>query len=121
MKYHLSDEDYEIFLNWLNRQGFTFKNNTEEDLLNLKTYSQKEGNWNVIENAYNQLQDEIQKQKKSDIYRFKEDIVRLLEKEIVSRYYLEHGAIEAGFNDDPFILKTIDILSSSVKYASLLE
>lgn len=121
VQYHLSDEDYEIFVNWLNRQGFTFKNNTEEDLLNLKTYSQKEGNWNVIENAYNQLQDEIQKQKKSDIYRFKEDIVRLLEKEIVSRYYLEHGAIEAGFNDDPFIQKTIDILSSSVKYASLLE
>ena len=44
-----------------------------------------------------------------------------MEKEIVSRYYLEHGAIEAGFDEDPFIQKTIDILSSSEKYARVLE
>ncbi|MCH8232267.1 MAG: S41 family peptidase [Bacteroidetes bacterium] len=121
VQFHLSEEEYEMFLKWLNKEGFTFKTNAEEDLLNLKSYSQKEGNWKVIEHAYKQLQDKIQKQKKSDIYRYKEDIVRLLEKEIVSRYYLEHGAIEAGFDEDPFIQKTIDILSSSEKYARVLE
>jgi len=121
MQFHLSDETYEMFVKWLNNQGFTFKTNAEEELLNLKSYSRKEGNWKVIEQAYKQLQDEIQKQKKSDIYRFKEDIIRLLEKEIVSRYYLEHGAIEAGFDEDPFIQKTIDIISSPEKYARVLE
>ncbi|MCH7512978.1 MAG: S41 family peptidase [Bacteroidetes bacterium] len=121
VQFHLSEEEYEMFVKWLNKEGFTFKTNAEEDLLNLKSYSQKEGNWKVIEHAYKQLQDKIQKQKKSDIYRYKEDIVRLLEKEIVSRYYLEHGAIEAGFDEDPFIQKTIDILSSSEKYARVLE
>lgn len=121
VQFHLSEEEYEMFVKWLNKEGFTFKTNAEEDLLNLKSYSRKEGNWKVIEHAYKQLQDKIQKQKKSDIYRYKEDIVRLLEKEIVSRYYLEHGAIEAGFDEDPFIQKTIDILSSSEKYARVLE
>ena len=84
--FHLSDEEYEVFVKWLDKQEFTFTTSAEEDLMHLKTYSEKEGNWKVIEHAYMQLQDEIQKQKKSDIYKFKEDIVRLLEKEIVSRY-----------------------------------
>ena len=44
-----------------------------------------------------------------------------LEEEIVSRYHLERGSVEAGFKYDKDIKMATDILHNSIQYKKLLN
>jgi carboxyl-terminal processing protease len=52
---------------------------------------------------------------------YKDEIKMLLEEEIVSRYHLERGAIEAGFKYDNDIKKASEMLHNSDQYKKLLN
>ena len=67
------------------------------------------------------LQQNISEKKSNDFVTFKSQIQHLLENEIVSRYYLERGAIEAGFGEDMFVSKAIEILTDTVAYNKILN
>ena len=63
----------------------------------------------------------LQAEKKNDLGRHEEEIKRLLEQDIVSRYYFREGIIEASFDSDPDILKAIEILEDLVSYNGILK
>jgi len=119
--FEMSNNEYENFATWLKGQNFSYETAAEKELKQFQLFSEKEGSWDKLKDAYEKLVKEIAVQKQNDIYRFKKDIVALLEEEIISRYWLERGAIEASFDEDPFILKSIEILNNQDIYASVLE
>jgi carboxyl-terminal processing protease len=45
----------------------------------------------------------------------------LLEEEIVGRYHLERGSIEAGFKYDQDVRKAIDIVHNPAQYKKILS
>jgi len=45
----------------------------------------------------------------------------VLEEEIVTRYYLDKGTVEASFNDDLQLQAAINILKDPGQYAQLLD
>ena len=59
--------------------------------------------------------------KKNDLTQFKEEIRRLLESEIVSRYYFQKGRLENGFNYDQELKMAINTLSDKASLTSILE
>ena len=63
----------------------------------------------------------LQVEKKNDLGLHEEEIKRLLEQDIVSRYYLQEGIIEASFDSDPDILKAIEILEDLESYNGILK
>lgn len=119
--FEMSTNEYESFAAWLKEQNFSYETAAEKELNQFQLFSKEEGNWDKLKNAYEKLVKEIAVQKQNDVYRFKNDIVSLLEEEIVSRYWLERGAIEASFDEDPFIQKSIEILDNQDIYARVLE
>ena len=119
--FEMSTNEYESFAAWLKEQNFSYETAAEKELNQFQLFSKEEGSWDKLKNAYEKLVKEIAVQKQNDVYRFKNDIVSLLEEEIVSRYWLERGAIEASFDEDPFIQKSIEILDNEDIYARVLE
>ena len=68
----------------------------------------------------NELQVAVAALKTNGSTTYKKEIKRLLEQEIVSRYYLKKGAVEASIDQDVDVNKAIEILNNPNKYADLL-
>jgi carboxyl-terminal processing protease len=117
----LTTKDYDLFTNWLAGQDFSYQTNAEKSLEEIKNTARKEETWIQIKDEYAKLQSEIERKKTVELTTYKKQISRLLEKEIVSRYYFESGAVESGFVEDIFVIKAIEILNSSEKYLGLLN
>ncbi len=117
----LTTKDYDQFTDWLAGQDFSYQTNAEKSLEEIKNTAKKEETWIQIKDEYAKLQSEIERKKTVELNTYKKQISRLLEKEIVSRYYFESGAVESGFVEDIFVIKAIEILNSSEKYLGLLN
>lgn len=58
--------------------------------------------------------------KERDLEKFKSQIIDLLENEIVSRYYFQNGRAKHSLKDDKNIQKSIEILTDSKRYNTIL-
>jgi carboxyl-terminal processing protease len=52
---------------------------------------------------------------------YKDQIKKLLEEDIIARYYLEKGSVEAGFKYDHELKKAAEVLQNQTQYAKLLK
>jgi len=121
VQFRISDEHYDDFSNWIKEQDFEYQTKAEIDLEKIRVSATREQRWRTIEDEHKALSEQIWKQKDLDIKKYKSLIKNLLEEEIVSRYYLQKGAIEAGFEEDPYIADAREILDNPEKYKSLLK
>lgn len=119
-EFSLSDTEYEKFIKWLADKDYDYTTKVEKTVEDLTEYAKKEKYFDDIEEQISSLKKKIFHNKEQDLKKFKTEIKDLLEEEIASRYYLREGLIEASFNDDPQILKAIEVLSSRTEYADLL-
>ena len=58
--------------------------------------------------------------RKGDLYKFKNEIKHLLEREIISRYYYQRGQIEISLKNDPVLDEAIKTLENKKLYQSIL-
>jgi carboxyl-terminal processing protease len=63
----------------------------------------------------------VQHDKELDLTKHKEEIKELLEEDIVSRYHLAEGKIEATFDDDPMMQAAIEVLNDASRYETILQ
>ena len=66
------------------------------------------------------LKNKLKRNKSEDVNTFKDEIIRVLENEIVSRYYYQDGRIKIDLKHNDEIKKAIEVLTDSVKYTSIL-
>jgi len=59
--------------------------------------------------------------KKQDLLKNKAEIKRLLEEEIVNRYYLQKGRIERSLAWDNEVNEAVSLLHAPAKYQQLLK
>jgi carboxyl-terminal processing protease len=64
---------------------------------------------------------ELKSDKSSDLTRYKDEIIEILETEIARRYYFDTAEIETTFDDDPDIREALKLFSDKTKYYSLLQ
>jgi carboxyl-terminal processing protease len=118
--FSLSTEEYQQFVEWLGDKDYGYETNTEKSLSQLETMFQKESFYDEAKESLTALKQEIADSKKNDLSEHKEEIKEYLEQEIVSRYYLDDGAIEAAFDSDPEIREAVNILQDQQDYLNIL-
>ena len=57
----------------------------------------------------------------ADLARHKKEIKKIIENEIISRFFFQKGRVEASLKNDPYIIKAKNILSDSLKYNKILN
>lgn len=119
--FHLTDKDYEDFVAFLSDKDYDYKTKSEEELEVLKKKAQDEKYYDAIKDDLETMKTKISHDKKKDLYKFKDEIMELLEWEIVSRYYYQKGKIEATFDDNSEIKKAVEILKDINQYNKLLN
>ncbi|UZR93307.1 S41 family peptidase [Chondrinema litorale] len=118
--FNLSDSEYNDFVAWLNDKEYGYNTKVENTLENLIASSKHEKLYEGIKSEIEELENQILKNKKDDLFKFKNEIKEVLEYEIASRYYLQKGQIEITFDDNPDILEAINILNNPTRYHELL-
>ena len=119
--FSLSDAAYNDFVKWVNTKEYDYTTKVESTLEELKKAAEKEKYYSAIEDQLKELKIKVGHKKEEDLIKFKDQIKFMLEEEIVSRYYLQKGIVEASFDYDPDILESINILDNSARYQEILS
>jgi carboxyl-terminal processing protease len=119
--FKLTDDDFEQFAEWLSKMNFDYTTPLEVKVEELSNMAKKESRSALIKEDIAQLQLLINHDKVADLNTYKSEIIQLLEQDIVSRYYLQGGIIETTFDDDPDIVRALEVLSDMEFYQRLLK
>jgi len=116
----LSETDFNDFLQWLEGKDYSYKTKSEESLAKFKEIAVKENYFTAIQQDFESLQKSLSHDKKQDLIKNKKEILRLLQDEIITRYYFQRGRFQNQLADDDEVKEAISVLGNGSKYKALL-
>ncbi len=119
-EFDINDEIYEDFVAYVSQRNFSFNTETEEQIRRLEAKLKEEQYQDATETIIDQIQQALKEEKALDLQRHKDQLIPLLRKEIIKRYYFEPGIIQSDFVHDPDILEAIKVLSNQKSYSKAL-
>ena len=119
--FSLSDKDFNDFVAWLGDKDFGYQTKTEKALDALKETAEKEEYFDAIKSEYVKLQASLSHDKKQDLIKNKKQVMRVLQNEIVSRYYYREGLFENNLNLDNEVKRAVSLLQNASEYSQLLQ
>ena len=113
-------KEYNRFKEFYINNDFGFKTKAEKEIEKLKKLIEDDGLTSISIDDLDKLISLIQNEKKTFLDKNKKQIKRLIEKEIVKRYYFNKGKIKDSLKNDNEIQKAIEILSQTQEYNKIL-
>ena len=118
--FEVTDTEYEKFKIFIADKKYDYQTETEKLLDKLKKKAVEDKLIDSLDGIFIELDDKLKRNKSEDVNTFKDEIIRVLENEIVSRYYYQDGRIKIDLKHNDEIKKAIKVLTDSVKYTSIL-
>jgi carboxyl-terminal processing protease len=118
--FNLPSSTYEAFKAYVLEQDFTYSTASEEQLKKMKETAEEEEFYDDLKEEYEALLKKVVPSKERDLEKFKKEIIKLLENEIVSRYHYQEGRAIHAFKDDVFMRKALEIFNTDGKYNTIL-
>lgn len=119
--FRLTDVEYDKFISYLSSRDYSYNTRTEKLLNELGEEAERESKLGDIKSELEALRLKVSLSKKNDLMQFKDEIRKVLESEIVSRYYFEKGRLEQGFKYDNDLNESLKIIGNKSVVASILN
>lgn len=119
--FRLTDGEYDKFIAYLSKRDFNYNTRTEKLLNELGDEVESESKMGELKSEFDALKAKVSHSKKNDLIQFKNEIRKVLENEIVSRYYYERGRLEQNFQYDNELSESLKIISNKSVLASILS
>lgn len=120
-EFTLTAAEYEDFVKFVQSKEHNYETSSEKALKNLEKKAEEESYLATIEGDLKAMRQKIEADKAQSIYKHKTQIIDLLEREIISRYYYEKGEIELGLQNDEEIKEAIKLINNPALYAKTLK
>ncbi len=120
-EFSLNESEFQGFTKWLEGKDYDYKSETEIAIDSIKSLAEKEKYYDAIKGDLATLKTKLVHDKLQDLLKNKEEIKKLLESEIVSRYYFMRGRIEQSFRYDNDLDKAIYYLEQPSQLQSMLQ
>lgn len=117
-KFDISDEEYENFKRYAKEHNFTYDRQSVKLLDNLKKVAKFEG-YDVAENI-KALEAKLTHNEDYDFEHWKPEIKKLLNNEIMLRYYYRRGLIRNSLNNDKTLDTALAVLNNPQEYRKML-
>ncbi len=119
--FSISTKDYEDFKTYLQEVKFVYKTDTEKALEDVEKIAKNEKYYERVKVEIDNLKTSIHKSQNDDITLYKSEITKLLNSEIVSRYYHQKGKIENSISSNDLVIeKAKGLLDKQVEYNTIL-
>jgi carboxyl-terminal processing protease len=119
--YKLDTTTVDEFINWAVTQDYEYKTKTDEAFEKLKTISQNENNSEAVIAIIVNLEKSLKHNKLLDLQNNRLDITRVLQQEIVKRYYFSKGKFANSLNEDNEVYRCLKLLNSISEYNQILN
>jgi carboxyl-terminal processing protease len=116
----LTEEEYAEFVTYLKDKDYSYKTRSELELEHLKQNTEEEKYFNDIKTEYEALINKMASNKKDDLAKYKGQIKRYLEEEIIARYYFQKGRIEFSLKNDDDVKEAVRLLADQNKVKIIL-
>ena len=120
-KFKLADEEFGHFVDFALTHDFEYKTGSTEMMKELREMIEEDEFMEDVESEFMALSQKLERNKREDLYKFREEIQVILENEITSRYYYSRGRIRAFMSHDPEVQKAVDVLSNKPYYDSVID
>jgi len=119
--FNFSERDFSEFKSFVTKSNFNFETKTEKALREAMASDDNEIFGVVVENNYKNLLSEISKSKLAALDKYKMELQKNLEDEIIKRYFYREGLYDYYLEHDDAILTATELLGNSTKYKDLLN
>ncbi len=119
--FNLTDQEFNEFERFLDNKDYSYKTRSEDALESFKTTARKEKYYDAVSKDLEVLEQKLKHDKKQDLLKNKDEIKRLLEEEIVNRYYMQEGRIAKSLTADNEVNKAISLLLNQPSYKKILS
>lgn len=106
--FNITDDEYNSFISFVKSKNFTYKLESEKMLSQLRKLVETEGYLTQTDTLFKQLSPMLKADVERDLRDFRKDIQKLLESEIVKRYYYQSGYYEFFLRYDDWVAKAIE-------------
>lgn len=117
-KFDISDEEYENFKRYAKEHNFTYDRQSVKLLDNLKKVAKFEG-YDVAEDI-KALEAKLTHNEDYDFEHWKPEIKKLLNNEIMLRYYYRRGLVRNSLNNDKTLDTALAVLNNPQEYRKML-
>lgn len=118
--FRVDDKLFEEFSRYVSTKTFSYLNASEKALKDLRTKAREENYISELQADMDRLESSINKAKMAEMQLNKEAVKLLLQTEISRRYYYEDAVFLTSFQNDPDVLKAVEVLRQSGDYNSIL-
>ncbi|MBN2669606.1 MAG: S41 family peptidase [Bacteroidales bacterium] len=112
--------DYDDFKTWIANRDLSCESYCAHKLDELIEIAKEENYYEHSQATFDRLKADLANDQNKDLETFKSQIIKLIEQEIVGRYYFQKGAIQNMVAKDKAVQKALEILSDSHRYQSIL-
>lgn len=119
--FQLTDSDYAQFVASLAGKDYSYSSHTERLLSDLRTEAEKENKLAAVKVDLEELKNKMLGAKKTDLSTYKQEIKKVLEMQIVSRYYYDKGKVIQAFQHDKEMAAAKSLLDNSAKMLAILK
>lgn len=119
-EFQLTNAEYQGFVKWLKGKKYSYTTKVEKSLKKLAEQAKKEKTYEKIKAQIASVQKKMEASKANDLATFKAEIKQQLELEIILRYYLEEGQIEATFERDEEVQEALKLFKNMPRYRKVL-
>lgn len=105
----------------MNKSDYEYETRTDKTIETLKKRAEKDEMLDAIEDDLKRIKEKLLVKKKEEIAGHKDQLKKLLEVEIATRYYLQSGKIQSSLSGDKDILEALEILSDKNRYKAILS
>ena len=116
----LSDEEYGRFEAFMADKEVEYDSETQEALKELRRKAEREKYADRISEELDRIAEKLKEDKEADLESFKDDVRKLLEKEIILRYHYYGGVARHVSLNDPEVHRAVEVLKNGEEYRRIL-
>jgi carboxyl-terminal processing protease len=120
-EFALTDADFNDFKNFLADKKYDYQTTTERVLEDFKKKAEDEKYFEAVKTQYEQLKQNLHRDKQADLDKNKAEIMELLESEIAKRYYFQRAQYEMALKHDDDVKEAIKLFADPARYKSILS
>lgn len=116
-QFNLTENEYNEFIHWLKDKDYDYVTSVESKLEDLANTANESKYYTWLQDQIESIKSKISHDKEDNLVKFREEIQRLLEAEISSRYYLVPGQIESSLRYDDDVNNAVKVLNDKLLYS----
>ena len=116
----LSDEEYGRFEAFMADKEVEYDSETQEALKELRRKAEREKYADRISEELDRIAEKLKEDKEADLESFKDDVRKLLEKEIILRYHYNGGVARHVSLNEPEVHRAVEVLKNGEEYRRIL-